>query len=205
LGVVGSILVLLTAVPSVGGVFGVIGFILILIAIKYISDIVADKSIFNNMLVAVVLAIAGIVTGTLVVLGSFFRFMGLNGMTFSSLGPSFNPSTVPAGDWFGLIASVIVGLAAVWVMLLASAVYVRRSYSEIATKLNVPMFGTAGLVYLIGAATTIVLVGFAILFVAEILLAVAFFSIEEEKKVLEPATVAQAQRPMPTNAQEGVR
>lgn len=204
IGAVGSVLVLLAAVPSVGAVLGIVGFVLILIAVKYISDVVADRSIFKNMLVAIALAIAGVLTGTLVVLGSFFRFMGVTGLTFASLGPSFNPSTVAAGNWFGFIASVIVGLVAVWAMFLVSAVYVRRSYRKIATRLSVPMFNTAGLLYLVGAATTIVLVGFPILLVAEILLAVAFFWIREKEKI-EPMAIAQAQQPLPAYAKEVTR
>ena len=65
LGAVGSILVVLTAVPSVGALLGIVGFILMLVAIKNISEVVGDRSIFNNMLVAVGLAIAGIVVGAL--------------------------------------------------------------------------------------------------------------------------------------------
>lgn len=190
LGAVGSLLVILTAVPSVGALLGIVGFILTLVAIRDISEIVADRSIFNNMLIAVGLAIVGVITGALVVVGSVFRFIGLNALT---IGPDFNPSTVPAGDWVGLIGSVLIGLAAVWVMLTVSAVFVRRSYSSMATKLNVGMFGTAGLVFLIGAATTIVLVGFALLFVAQILVTVAFFQIQER-----PLTVAaQPAQPVP--------
>lgn len=174
-GGVGSILVLLTAVPSIGAVLGIAGFVLTLIAVKYISDVVQDKSIFDNMLISIILAIAGVVVGTLVILGSVFRFLGLH----NAFVPDFNPANVPTGDWIGLAASVIVGLAAIWALLVVSAVFLRRSYSTIATKLNVGMFGTAGTIYLIGAATTILAVGFILLFVAQILLAVAFFSIEE--------------------------
>jgi uncharacterized membrane protein len=177
LGAVGSILVVLTAVPSVGALLGIVGFILILVAIKGISEVVGDRSIFNNMLVAVGLVIAGIVVGTLVLVGSLLRFVGLNNL---SLGPDFNPSAVPTGDWVGLIGSILIGLAVVWIMLVVSAVFVRRSYGSIASKLNVGIFGTAGLLYLIGAATTIILVGFLILFVAQILVVVAFFSIPSQ-------------------------
>ncbi len=168
---------LLTAMPSVGAVLGIVGFVLMLVAIKDISEVVGDRSIDSNMLLAVGLAIAGIVVGALVVVGSVLRFVGLNSL---NVGPDFNPSTVPAGDWISLAGSILIGLAAVWLLMLFSSIYVRRSYGAIASKLNVSMFGTAGLVYLIGAATTIVLVGFVLLFVAQILLVVAFFSINEK-------------------------
>lgn len=189
LGEVGSIFVLLTVVPSVGWVLGIVGFILMLVAIRDISDAVADRSIYSNMLVAVGLAIAGIVVGALVVVGSVLRFVGLNGLNF---GPNFNPSTVPAGDWMSLIGAVLAGLAVVWLVMLASAVYVRRSYGAISAKLKVGMFETAGLVYLIGAATTIILVGFLLLLVAQILVVVAFFSIEENQPAKSSAAAAAA-------------
>ncbi len=46
-------------------------------------------------------------------------------------------------------------------------------------KLGVGMFSTTGLIYLIGAALTIVFVGVILLFVALILNIVAFFSIPD--------------------------
>jgi uncharacterized membrane protein len=55
------------------------------------------------------------------------------------------------------------------------------------------MFSTAGLLYLIGAATAVIGVGFVILFVAEILTAVAFFSLPETSPLvaqLQPVTIA---------------
>src|SRR5271169_3570969 len=111
IGAVGSILVLLTAVPTAGSLLGIIGFVMMLVAIKDISEIVADKSIFSNMLVAVGLAIVAIVVGTLVVVGSVMRFVGLKAL---SLGPNFNASTVSTGDWVGLVGSILLGLAVVW-------------------------------------------------------------------------------------------
>ncbi len=41
------------------------------------------------------------------------------------------------------------------------------------------MFETAGMLYLVGAATTIILVGFVLLLIAQVLVIVAFFSIED--------------------------
>lgn len=183
---------LLTAVPSVGGLLGIVGFILVLLAIREISDVVADRSIFRNMIVAVVLGIAGIITVVFVVAASIFAFIGLNALNF---GPNFNPNTVPAGDWIGLIGSVILGLLVFWVLMLISAIYIRRTYRAIGLKLHVGMFETAGLIYLIGAATTIILVGFLLLLVAEILLVVAFLAIED-KPLVAPAQMAQ---PAPLN------
>jgi len=180
LGGVGSILILLTIVPSVGIVLSVIGWILVLIALKYISDIVNDGSIFTNAIISVLLSIVGLVVGVLVVLGSVFRFMGLNGYTFGS-----TPTTTPT-DIGGLIAGVLVGLAVLWICGLVSAIFLRMSLGKVSRALNVNMFGTAALLYLIGAALTIILVGFILIFVAVILLIVAFFSIPDRLPSMAP-------------------
>jgi uncharacterized membrane protein len=180
LGAVGSIFVLLTAVPSVGWLLGIVGFIFVLVAIRDIANQVQDRSIFNNTLLSVILAIIGIVVGTVVILGSFFSFAGLHNLAGPNyFGPNFNPSSVPVGDWASLATAIITGLAIVWVLLIISAVYLRRSFDSIASRLNVKLFGTAGLLYLVGAATIIIGIGFLLILVAQILLVVAFFSIDE--------------------------
>jgi len=175
LGGVGSILILLTLVPEVGWILSIVGWILILIALKYISDIVNDSSIFTNAIIAVLLSIVGLVVAVVVVLGSVFRFMGLNGYTFGS---GITSTSTPT-DLGGLIAGVLIGLAILWICGLVSAIFLRMSLGKVSRTLNVGMFGTAALLYLIGAALTIILVGFLLLFVAEILLVVAFFSIPD--------------------------
>jgi len=153
----------------------IVGWILILIALKYISDIVNDSSIFTNAIIAVLLSIVGLVVAVVVVLGSVFRFMGLNGYTFGS---GITSTSTPT-DLGGLIAGVLIGLAILWICGLVSAIFLRMSLGKVSRTLNVGMFGTAALLYLIGAALTIILVGFLLLFVAEILLVVAFFSIPD--------------------------
>ncbi len=180
LGEVGSILVVLTAIPSAGGLLGIAGFILLLIAVKEISDHVGDRSIFNNMLISVGAAIVGIVVATILLIGSLISFFYSNGL----VGQPPNFTNVPPSELVGLIVPILEVLAIVWVALIISAVFVRRSYSAIASKLGVGMFRTAGLVYLIGAATSIVIIGFFIIFIAQVLLIVAFFSIPE--KTAEP-------------------
>jgi uncharacterized membrane protein len=176
LGGVGSILVLLTALPTIGWILGIVGLVMVLVAIKYVSDAVSDPKIFNNMLVSIVLTIGAVIVGGLVVAGTVFRVMGMGTFVGSSFVPSANITT---GDWVGLAGAIIGGLAVVWGFLVASAVFLRRSYNNIAAKTNVKMFGTTGLIYLIGAATAIIGIGFVLILVAEILQAVSFFEIQE--------------------------
>lgn len=191
LGMVGSILVVLTSVPSIGGLLGIVGGILILLAIKDIADAVTDGSIFRNMLIATISAVAGVAVSILAVLGYFFSFIAQYGLTTPYDWSSFDPMTIPVSEWVGFFVSILLALTVVWVTLTISAVFVRRSFSTISSKLNVNMFKTAGLLYLIGAATTILMVGFPIIFVADILLIVAFFSMGEEVPIARLGGVAQ--------------
>ncbi len=175
LGGVGSILIILSAIPSVGWVLALAGFIMVLFAVKNVSDSLADQSIFNNMLYSVLAAIAGVLVGGLFIAASVVHYFGFN---FSSIG-SMPPATFAGGDFVSMVLSVILGLVVMWIALVVSAVFLRRSYWTMGTKLNVKMFDTTALLYLIGAATSIILVGFVVLLVAEILQIVSFFSLPE--------------------------
>lgn len=101
---------------------------------------------------------------------SFFNF---------SPGTTFTPGTIPSGFVSGIVL-LVVGLVVIWVFYLISAIFLWKSYDRIATRLNVNMFHTTGLLYLIGAALTIIIVGLLIVLIAEILQIVAFFSIPDQ-------------------------
>lgn len=180
IGGLGSLLILLTVVPSVGPLLGIAGFIMVLFAVKYISDALSDASIFNNMVISVVSAIAGLVFGVLFIVATVFAFIGF------SMGPNLIPNfggfsgTIPTGDIIALIVSIFIGLAVVWICIIVSAFFLRKSFNAIGSRLKVGMFSTVALLYLIGAITTIVIVGFLILLVAEILQIIAFFSIPDQ-------------------------
>ena len=148
LGGVGGILVFIPGVSLVG-------WILILFALKDISEVVQDKSIFDNALLAAITAIIGSVVL------SFIFFFSLALFRFLSLG------------FFGV-------LAAFWGLAVISAIFLKNSYDRAAQRLNVPSFGTAGILYLIGALTAIILIGFLIIFIALIFQVIAYFSIQDQ-------------------------
>jgi uncharacterized membrane protein len=186
LGGIGAILVLLTVAPSVGWILGIAGFVMILVAVNYISDELKEKKIVNNMITSVILSIAGVLVASLLVLSAVLAAFshGYFGTSYP-----FTPSaSVTTAQWITFGTEIGVGLFVGWILFLVSAVYLRRSYNAIGSKLDTHTFNTAGLLYLIGAATTVIGVGFLILFVAEIVTAVAFFSIPER-----PAQIAQPQ------------
>jgi len=180
LGGIGAILLL---IPGIS----IVGYILILIATKYVSDELGDKSIFDNMLYAVIAGIVGAIAAAIIF---------LTGAIFSAA--TFN---------FSAIAGILVALAIGWLALIASAIFIRRSYNTMATRLNIGTFKTAGTLYFIGAILTIVLVGFIILFIAAIVQIIAFFAIPDSVPGLQTQPMGGiGPQPMgPTPAQAGTR
>ena len=73
-------------------------------------------------------------------------------------------------------------LAVAWIISIISAFFIRKSFNAVASALNVGMFSTAALLYLIGAFLVIVFIGAIVIFIAEILQIVAFFQIPVQKQ-----------------------
>ncbi|MFQ6012166.1 MAG: DUF996 domain-containing protein [Thermoplasmata archaeon] len=173
-GGVGSILLLLSVVPSVGFALGIAGFVLILVAVKYISQNVGDPSIFDNMVYFVVVGLVGFLIAFFLVFAAIFPFLGAGLPTPETPVDLLDPATLAAS------VTILIGLAIGWILLVVAAVFLRRSFSSIAGRLGVSMFATAALLYFIGAILLIVLIGLLLIFIAEILMVVAFFSIPEQ-------------------------
>lgn len=174
LGGIGSILILLGIVPIAGVVLFIVGLIMVLMAVKYISETVEDKTIFNNMLIAVILAIVGIIAGLgVLIAGRLFPF-------FREFREPYYPWMFTEPRMYPFFTTLIIALVIVWVFYIGSAIFLRKTYTAVAAKLNISMFDTVALLYLIGAVLAIVLVGFIVIYVAEILQTVAFFSIVEK-------------------------
>jgi len=180
LGGIGSILVLLTFIPSIGIALGIVGAVLILVALKYIADEVGDRRIINNALISIIISIIGVALAILLMgvfavysIGTYYSIT-INGHTVMSLA-----SREPLG-LFRFILSIIWVLVAVWIAQIISAIFLRRSYNLVSGYLGVGLFSTAALLYLIGAALLIVLVGLIIILIADIIQIVAFFSIPDK-------------------------
>jgi uncharacterized membrane protein len=153
LGGIGSILIF---IPFLS----IIGYILVIVSVKDISDYLSDRTIFNNILVAAAAGIIGAVSGAIVVV----------------IGVLLSGSTLGVSSITGLG----LGLVIAWITLVVSALFLRRAYDTISSGLGVKTFRTAATLYLVGAVLSVILIGFIILFVAEIVQAIAYFSIPEE-------------------------
>ncbi len=186
MGGIGAILILLNVIPSVGWIISIAGFILVLVAVHRISQYLNERKIFNDMVISVVTAIAAVALIGVMVVAALLSVLGVG-----QIGPAFNmPSSVSTGQWIAFGLFVLPGLLGSWILLIISAIFLRRSLEVMGRRLSVSLFDTAGLLYLIGAILAVIIVGFLLVLVAEIILAIAFFSINEEKKVISPAEPA---------------
>ena len=190
LGGVGALLMVISpfAVSGFSLLIGLVGLILVLIAVKGLSDHYKEPSIFNNSLYGVILSIVGVVVfvAALFVTAISF-FTNVLGVELST---AFSDPTAFANiEWteamildnlLDHVAALVGSLVVLFVFVVVAAIFLRKSLTAVAAKTGVNMFSTAGLLTLIGAVLTIIVVGFIILWVALILLVVAFFSIRPQ-------------------------
>lgn len=175
-GAMGAALPLIDIIsPFTKGILSIIGLILLLIALKYIADETHEKTIFKNYALFLVYALLAAFS---FVIFAFFIFGGILLMSFFETGRT---SQILAEKGVGVF---ILGLLAVsitaWILLIKGTSYLRISYNEIANCTKVDLFRKTGKLYLIGAITLIIAVGFFILFVAKILEIVSFLSLPDE-------------------------
>ena len=175
---------------------GLVGLILVLIAVKGLSDHYKDASIFNNSLYGVILGIVGVVifvAALFVTALSFFtNVLGIELSTAWSDPTAFsNINWTEAMVFDNLIphlAALVGSLVILFIFVVVAAIFHRKSLTTLAEKTGVGLFGTAGLLLLIGSVLTIIVVGALLIWVAYILLTVAFFRIRAEPTQLPPMT-----------------
>lgn len=192
LGGVGALLMLISPFSGFvtgvfSGVLGLVGIILVLIAMKGLSDHYNEGGIFNNALYGVISTIVGavvFVAAIVITALSFFSDLGVDLTTDWS-----DPAVLSSINWteamiidnlMAHIGALLGSLVLLFIFIVISAIFYRKSLTSLAEKTGVGLFGTTGLILLIGAVLTIIGIGFLLLWVALLLLTVAFFSIKPE-------------------------
>jgi uncharacterized membrane protein len=171
------------------GVAEIVGFILVLISLYGLADFYKNKKgIFNNALFGGLAAIIGMaVAGALmitVVLSSIEDFIyqlypGWNGDMAALQDLTPNTANLDISAIAPFMASLLLVLVVLGVFAIIAAFFIRRSLKDLTTHSGVGTFATAGLLLLIGAVLTIPLVGILLIWIATLVLAIAFFSIKK--------------------------
>jgi len=191
LGGIGAILMFIGLIPGVPylGIIALVGLILVLIALHGFAGYYKESGIFDNSIYGVV---AGIVGGVIAaVVGVYLVFstsivtdflhkiyVGWNGNWSTLSGMTPTVSNITANDVLSVLGAVLLVLAILWIFGIVAAFFVRRSLKTLSAKASVGLFSTAGLLLFIGAFLTIVLIGFLLIWIAVLLIAIAFFKIK---------------------------
>ena len=211
LGGVGAILMFISVFPYIStytfGIVGLIGAILVLIALHGFASYYKEQGIFNNAVYGIIAGIVGVVVavaiGFLIILPNIKDFLlkiypswNGNWSSLSSLS-SMTPVTtnINFSDVAPFIAAVIVVILILWIFAIISAFFVRRSLKQLSTKTNTGLFSTAGLLLLIGAVLIIIFgLGAILMWIATLILAIAFFTIKP-REAQQPQMVTASPQP----------
>jgi uncharacterized membrane protein len=187
LGGIGALLMVVGPLASpYTGIIALVGLILVLVAFNGLADYYKDRRIFNNVIFGIVAAIIGAVVAVAVVVTAAFGILAVLGIHISNWTDwtalqNFNWQNFT--NWSALapyVAAIVGALVVLFILFVVSAIFLRRSLNTLSEKSGVHMFATTGLLVLIGAILTIIVIGVILLWVALILLAVAFFEMRTE-------------------------
>jgi hypothetical protein len=119
-------------------------------------------------------------------------YPGWNGTDWAALSGMTANTNISPDEIMPIIASGIAGGIVAWILMWIVAIiatfFIRKSLKTLSLKSGTGLFGTTGLIMLIGGALTVVGIGFLLLWVSVLLLAVAFFMLKREV-VVEAAPV----------------
>jgi uncharacterized membrane protein len=194
-GGIGAILMFIGIIPFVSyfGILELIGLILVLVGLYGLGNYYRESGIFRNALYGVAAGIVGVVVTVVavlaVVLSNITDFItqlypGWNGDWASLQGMTPNTSNLDPAALFPFIAGILVVFVVLWVFAIIATFFMRRSLKQVSDKSTVGLFGTAGLLLLIGAFLAIVLIGFILMWVAALLIAIAFFQLKPGESIV---------------------
>jgi uncharacterized membrane protein len=210
LGGIGAILLIVASVAffiqPLFSFIGIVGVILILMALQGLADVYRDRGIFNNALIAFIAIIVGVIV---TVIGLYYLFFatayatdlvkviypGFNG-DWTNL-PNLTPNTnANPNDLIPFIGPILSVLAGIWVFSIIASVFAWRSLKAVAAKSTIGMFATSGILMLVGSILLIAFgLGAILMWIAILMLAIAFFQL---KPHVEQAP-AFSTTPLPTN------
>jgi uncharacterized membrane protein len=197
LGGIGAVMMFIGIFPIISyyGIVEIVGAILVVVGLHGLANYYKENRIFSNALYGVLAGIAGVViaavAAAVTVLTSLTDLLkeiypGWNGdwSTLQGMTPdttNINPSAI-----FPLIAGILVILVIVWVFAIISAFFIWRSLKQVSNKSNVGLFGTAGLLLLVGAV--IPLLGLFLMWISALILTIAFFTLKPQEQPMPPMT-----------------
>jgi uncharacterized membrane protein len=140
------------SISIASGVVGLTGSVLILVAVKKISDAVNDREIFKNVLLAVIIPWVAIGINLAVGLG-LVMYTGptiakVDGNYLAEVGYSGTDVVLPTFPTFLLLPILTLTMVfGMWAVLIASAWFLKRGYERISVRTGTKTFRTVGRLY----------------------------------------------------------
>ncbi|RLD14557.1 MAG: hypothetical protein DRI28_03225 [Caldiserica bacterium] len=159
MGGIGSILALLSFIPKAGWIISLVGFILVIIAIKKITDATNRDDVFNDYLKGAIINIVGSIiiafVGGAFVLMAIMRRHG------------------------GVAIGVIVAFVIAWIVMIVGTYFMKKGLVGLSEVTGEKNFATAGNLFFWGAILLIIAVGGIVSLVGSIFQIIAFFSLPD--------------------------
>ena len=167
---------------------GVVGAILMLISLHSLAHYYTEKGIFNNGLYGFITFIVGGIVSFAGFIYLFFYtsyvndfvgvlYPGFNGDWTNLPNLQVNPNINPA-DVAPFLGPIIAILVVTWLFIIIGSFFTWRALKHVSSKSSVGLFSTAGLLMLIGAIIPIF--GLILVWIAILLIAIAFFQIKPQ-------------------------
>ena len=190
LSAIGALLIVLGAVIGIvwsfSGILSLIGIILLLIGLKGLASFYKEDGIFNNALYSMIIAIVGSIVAVGVTVVSAVSALADIGIDWANIEDWANVGTDVTNVFtdlninaiMDLLGALVIGLIIFYVIIIISMFFIRKSMNQLSTKSGIGLFGTAGLLMLIGAVIPVI--GLLLIFIGTILATVAFFQMKQE-------------------------
>jgi uncharacterized membrane protein len=170
----GAILLLLSLVPTVGWVLGIVGVVLLLKSMREFSNYFEDESIYKNALTGLKYYVVAIVAAAVAIATVVLSIGVATAFTFNN----FTPSILFGA---GIAGTVIAGGVIAFVFYVLAASHLKRTFYTLAEKSGEGSLKTAGDLLWIGSILTIILVGLIVILVAWIFATIGFFSMKSRQ------------------------
>ena len=171
----GAVMLLLSLVPYVGWVLGIVGVVLLLKGMKELSLYYQDEKIYQNSWTGVKYYIVALVAAAVSIVAMVIGVASATGFTFAE-----DFFVLTAGFGVGL-AAFLAGIVVAFVFYVLAALNLRRTFNTLAEKSGEKSFRTAGDLLWYGSIFTILLVGFIMIFIAWIYTTIGFFSMKSRQ------------------------
>lgn len=172
LAIEGSVMLLLSLIPYVGWVLGIIGVVLLLRGMKEFSGYYQDEKIYQNALTGVKFYIIAILAAAVAIVGLTIGVWSATGFTADFV--------LTAGFGVGVVA-FLVGLVVAFVFYVLAASHLKRTFYTLAEKSGEDSFRTAATLLWIGSILTIIGIGLLLILVAWIFATIGFFTMKSRQ------------------------